>query len=373
MGEGVGHQHFTLVTIQQRGIGQFMGEGRRSPHFYPCHHLAQWAGPVHGGREQVTTIVPLSPFSTQVWVTSWGKEVGHHNFTLVTIQHTGLGQFMGEGSRSPYFLPGNHLGHRSGPVHGEKEQVTTILPLSPFSTQAWASSWGKGVGHHIFYLVTIQHTGLGQFMGKRSRSPKFYPSYQLPQRAGQVHGWREQVTTFLSLSSFSKGGLVSSWGKGVSHHIFTLVTIQHRGLGKFMGGGSRSPHFLGRFMGEGSRSPHFTLITTYNRGLGQIMGEGSRSPHFYPCHHLAQRARPVSGGTEQATTFLPCHHIGQRAWSVYGRREQVTTFLNLSPLSTQGLPSFWGREVGHHIFYLVTIQHRGLGQFIVEGSRSPHF
>ena len=215
-----------------------MGEGRRSPHFYPCHHLAQWAGLVHGGREQVTTIVPLSPFSTQVWVTSWGKEVGHHNFTL----------------------------------------------------------------------VTIQHTGLDQFMGKRSRSPKFYLSDQLPQRAGQVHGGREQVTTFLSLSSFSTGGWVSSWGKGVSHHIFTLVTIQHRGLGQFVG--------------------------------------------------------------EQS---LPCHHIGQRAWSVYGRREQVTTFLNLSPFSTQGLPSFWGREVGHHIFYLVTIQHRGLGQFIVEGSRSPHF
>ena len=275
-----------------------MGEGRRSPHFYPCHHLAQWAGPVHGGREQVTTIVPLSPFSTQVWVTSWGKEVGHHNFTL----------------------------------------------------------------------VTIQHTDLGQFMGKRSRSPKFYLSDQLPQRAGQVHGGREQVTTFLSLSSFSTGGWVSSWGKGVSHHIFTLVTIQHRGLGKFMGEGSRSPHFLGQFMGEGSRSPHFTLVTTYNRGLGQIMGEGNRSPHF-TLVTIQHRGLGQFVGEQS----LPCHHIGQRAWSVYGRREQVTTFLNLSPLSTQGLPSFGGREVGHHIFYLVTIQHRGLGQFIVEGSRSPHF
>ena len=191
MGEGVGHQHFTLATIWQRGIGQFMGEGRRSPHFYPCHHLAQWAGPVHGGREQVTTIVPLSPFSTQVWVTSWGKEVGHHNFTLVTIQHTGLGQFMGEGSRSPHFLPGNHLAQRAGPVYGGKEQATTIVPLSPFSTQVWASSWGKGVGHQNFTLLTNQHRGLGKFMGEGSRSPHFYPCHRLAQGAGSVHGERE--------------------------------------------------------------------------------------------------------------------------------------------------------------------------------------
>ena len=112
-----------------------------------------------------------------------------------------------------------------------------------------------------------------------------------------------------------------------------------------MGGGSRSPHFLGRFMGEGSRSPHLTLITTYNRGLGQIMGEGSRSPHFYPCHHLAQRARPVRGGTE----------------------------FTLSPYRTEGVVSLRKKGVGHHIFKLVTLKHIGLAQFLGEGSRSPHF
>ena len=199
-----------------------MGKGSRSPQFHPCHHLTHRSGPVHGEKEQVTTILPLSPFSTEGWASSWGREQvtnilplspfsregqasswekggGDHIFTLVTIQHSGLGQFMGEGSRSPQLYPCHHLAHRSGSLHRGRKQVTTILPLSPFSTQAWASSWGKGVGHHIFYLVTIQHTGLGQFMGKRSRSPKFYPSYQLPQRAGQVHGGMEQVTTFLSL------------------------------------------------------------------------------------------------------------------------------------------------------------------------------
>ena len=118
-------------------------------------------------------------------------------------------------------------------------------------------------------------------MGKGSKSPHFYPCHHLAQRAGQVHG----------------------------------------------GGGSRSPHFLGRFMGEGSRSPHFTLVTTYNRGLGQIMGEGSRSPHFYPCHHLAQRARPVRGGTE----------------------------FTLSPYRTEGVVSLRKKGVGHHIFKLVTL------------------
>ena len=345
-----------------------MGEGSRSPQLYPCHHLAHRSGSLHGGRKQDTTILPLSPFSTQAWASSWGKGVGHHIFYLVTIQHRGLGQFMGERSRQPQLYPCHHLAHRSGPVHGDKEQVTKILPFRPITTEGWASSWGKGVGHHIFILVIVQHRGLGQFMGKGSKSPHFYPCHHLAQRAGQVHGGREQVTTFLSLSSFSTGGWVSSWGKGVNHHIFTLVTIQHRGLGKFMGGGSRSPHFLGRFMGEGSRSPHFTLVATYNRGLGQIMGEGSRS-HIFTLVTIQHRGLGQFVGEQS----LPCHHIGQRAWSVYGRREQVTTFLNLSPLSTQGLPSFGGREVGHHIFYLVTIQHRGLGQFIVEGSRSPHF
>ena len=276
-----------------------MGEGRRSPHFYPCHHLAQWAGLVHGGREQVTTIVPLSPFSTQVWVTSWGKEVGHHNFTLVTIQHTGLGQFMGKRSRSPKFYLSDQLPQRAGQVHGGREQVTTSLSLSSFSTGSWVSSWGKGVSHHIFTLVTIQHRGLSKFMGGEGVGHHIF----------WAGSWEKGVGHhILPLSPLTTEVWARSWGKGVGHHIFTLVTIQHRGLGQFVG--------------------------------------------------------------EQS---LPCHHIGQRAWSVYGRREQVTTFLNLSPFSTQGLPSFWGREVGHRIFYLVTIQHRGLGQFIVEGSRSPHF
>ena len=331
VGEGVGHHIFTLVTIQHRGLGQFMGEGSRSPQLYPCHHLAQRAGSLHGGRKQVTTILPLSPLITEGWASSWGTGVGHYSCTLVTIQHRGVGQFMGKRSRSPHFLLGNHLAQRAGPVNGEREQVTTILPLSPFNTQVWSSSWGKGVAHQNFTLVTIQHRGLGkfmgegvghqhftlvtiwqrgigQFMGEGRRSPHFYPCHHLAQWAGPVHGGRELVTTIVPMSPFSTQVWASSWGKGVGHHIFTLVTIQHRGLGQFVG--------------------------------------------------------------EQS---LPCHHIGQRAWSVYGRREQVTTFLNLSPLSTQGLPSFWGREVGHHIFYLVTIQHRGLGQFIVEGSRSPHF
>ena len=359
-----------------------MGEGRRSPHFYPCHHLAQWAGPVHGGREQVTTIVPLSPFSTQVWVTSWGKEVGHHNFTLVTIQHTGLGQFMGEGSRSPQLYPCHHLAQRAGSLHGGRKQVTTILPLSPFSTEGWASSWereqvtnilslspfstegwasswGKGVGHHNCTRVTIQHRGLGQFMGKRSSSPKFFPCHHLAQRAGQVHGGgsrsphfllgnhlaqragpvngeREQVTTILPLSPFNTQVWSISWGKGVAHQNFTLVTIQHRGLGKVMG--------------EGVGHQHFTLVTIQQRGIGQFMGEGRRSPHFYPCHHLAQWAGPVHGGREQVTTIVP-----------------------LSPFSTQVWVTSWGKEVGHHNFTLVTIQHISLGQFMGEGSRTTFF
>ena len=238
-----------------------MGEGSRSPQFYPCHHLSQRAGQVHGGREQVTTVVPLSPLSTEVWASSWGREVGHHIFYLVTIWHRGLGQLMGKGSRSPQFYPCHHLTHRSGPVHGEKEQLTKILPLSPFSTEGWASSWGreqvtnilplspfgregqassweKGGGHHIFTLVTIQHSGLGQFMGEGSWSPQLYPCHHLAHRSGPVHGGREQVTTFLPLSSFSTEGQASSWGNRVY-----LVTIQDRGRGQFTEEGSRSPHF----------------------------------------------------------------------------------------------------------------------------------
>ena len=257
-GGGVGHHNCTLVTIQQRGLGQFMGQGSRSPKFYPCHHLAQKAGQVHGGKEQVTTIVPLSPFSTEVCASSWRKGVGHHIFTLVTIYHRGLGQFMGGGIRSPHFLPGNHLAQRAGPVHGGREQVTKILPLSPISTEDWASSWGREVGHHIFTLFTIQHTGLGQFMGKRSRSPKFYPCHQLAQRAVQVLGEGKQVTTFLPLSPFSTEGWASLWGREVGNHMFYLVTIKHT-------------------------------------GPGQFMGEGSRSPQLYPYHHLAQRSGSVHG------------------------------------------------------------------------------
>ena len=51
---------------------------------------------------------------------------------------------MGEGSRSPHFLPGNHLAQRAGPVRGGG-----------------------------------------------SRSPHFYPCHHLAERAGPVHGGRE--------------------------------------------------------------------------------------------------------------------------------------------------------------------------------------
>ena len=280
-----------------------MGEGSRSPHFYPCHHLAQWAGSVHGEREQVTTFLPLSPFSTEVWASSWGKGVGHHIFTLVTIYHRGLGHFMGEGSKSLQFYARHHLAQKAVQVHGGREQVTTIVPLSPFSTEVWASLWEREVGHHIFYLVTIQHTGPGQFstevwvsscgkgvghhifnlvtnqhrglgklMGERSRSPQFQPCHHLAQRSGQVHG-----------------------GRGLGHHIFILVTIQHRGLSQFMGEGSRSPHFYPchhlaqraeRVHGGRGVGHHiFTLVTIQHRELGKFMGGGSTSPHFYPCHY----------------------------------------------------------------------------------------
>ena len=72
----------------------------------------------------------------------------------------------------------------------------TFLTLSPLSTEGWASSWGREVGHHIFNLVTIKHRGLGQFLGVE-----------------------------------------------VGRRIFNLVIIKHRGLGQFFGEGSRSPHF----------------------------------------------------------------------------------------------------------------------------------
>ena len=55
------------------------------------------------------------------------KGVGHHIFKLVTLKHIGLAQFLGEGSRSPHFLPGRHLAQRSWPVHCGGEKVTTCL------------------------------------------------------------------------------------------------------------------------------------------------------------------------------------------------------------------------------------------------------
>ena len=174
-----------------------MGEGSWSPQFYPCHHLAKRAGSVHGGREQVTTFLALSSFSKEGWASSWGKGVGHHNFSLVTIQHRGLGQFIGEGSRSPQFYPCHHLAKRAGSVHGGREQVTTILHLSPFSTEVWAS-----------------------FMGEGGRSPHIYPCHHLAQRAGLARGGTEQVTTFLPCHRIGQ----RAW--------------------HFTKGGSRSPHSL---------------------------------------------------------------------------------------------------------------------------------
>ena len=284
MGEGSrSPQLYPSHHLAQRS-GPVHGKRSRSPHLYPCHHLALRAGQVHGEREQVTTFLPLSPFSREGWPSSWGKGVGHHIFYLVTIQHRGLGQLMGGGSRSPHFYPCHHLAQRAGPVNGEREQVTTILPLSPFNTQVWSSSWGKGVAHQNFTLVTIQHRGLGkfmgegvghqhftlvtiwqrgigQFMGEGSRSPQLYPCHHLAHRSGSLHGGRKQDTTILPLSQFSTQAWASSRGKGVGHQ-------------------------------------NFTFLTNYHRGLGKFMGEGSRSPHFYPCHRLAQGAGSVHGERE---------------------------------------------------------------------------
>ena len=51
----------------------------------------------------------------------------------------------------------------------------TFLPLS---TEGWASSWGRRVGHHIFNSVIIKRRGLGQFLGEGSRSPHFKPCHR---------------------------------------------------------------------------------------------------------------------------------------------------------------------------------------------------
>ena len=59
----------------------------------------------------------LSPYRTEGVVSLRKKGVGHHIFKLVTPKHIGLAQFLGEGSRSPHFLPGHYLAQRAWPVH----------------------------------------------------------------------------------------------------------------------------------------------------------------------------------------------------------------------------------------------------------------